>query len=316
MDSMNNKDILENDFSNEQEEKNDLESSLSKKDLTLIKLGKEYRNNYENNKKKIIRNIAGSAIFFFTIGILLSIGLYKFGELPYFVFGIVGTIFATISIIYSYKKKIKKLNDDLEMDDSTLGLKHRFENKYVKGAAKASFKIRLFVTLLFVVLASLVGAMCLGITSMSRLTNKENLVPVNGYLEYAKETSKGISIGIKDNNIEYKTTSYATKYFNELFWNEDELSLGDPITVYIDSTEEIRYNKTKDKDGWAYIYTVIVNDKEYFTYDNYVAGYNSNRQLGLIIGIISLTIAGGNAFGAILSFIIYKKTSKKEYIEV
>ena len=197
-----------------------------------------------------------------------------------------------------------------------LGFKHRLKNKYVKGSAKAKLKPRLLATISLFMSALFMGLISLGISAASRVTSKENLVPISGNLEYAEEVKNGIIFGIKDNNTQYRITSYATKYFNELFWDENELSLGDPITVYVDSTEEIRNTKTKDKENWTYIYTVIVNDKEYFTYDNYLEGYNSNKQLGIIISIVSLIVSAGFGVGIIVSVIIYKKNSKNENIEI
>ena len=310
MDSKDN--IIENDYLDEIEDNQD----LTKQDLILIKLGKEYRNNYAKNKKKIMQTTIITCICILVIGISISIALYQSGLLSYLFFFLFATAVATIFFAFNYKTEVKKLDEDLKNDDKMLGFKHRLKNKHVKGSAKAKLKPRLLATISIFISALFMGLISLGIFAASRLTSKENLVPISGNLEYAEEIKSGIIFGIKDNNTEYRITSYATKYFNELFWDKNEVSLGDPITVYVDSTEEIRNTKTKDKENWTYIYTVIVNDKEYFTYDNYLEGYNSNKQLGIIMSIVSLIVSAGFGVGIIVSVIIYKKNSKNEDIEI
>ena len=293
---------------------NDIDDNLNKQDLALIKLGKEYRSNYKKNKKRIVLNTIISCITTLIIGYALVAFIFSQNKKAYSLFGAFAIIATIIFFIFSGNKELNNLNKELENDDKWLGFKHRFKNKHVKGAAKTILKTREAVSLIFFAITLGFGLFILGLALSQKPAERNNLVAVYLPIEYADKTDDSVVIGLKGSNTQYNIPSYATKALNKEFW--DEVKINQYAVIWIDSTESPRNKSVNGKDNWTYMYGLTVSGVQYYSYLDYLQAFDDNRSIGLSVSIISLSISAGSSVMAIVFFIIYKKNSKNENIEL
>ena len=297
---------------------NDVQNLEEKEEIiTLTQIGKEFRENFPNYKRKqMIISVGGvSSIILIIAGGCLAFFLKD--KKPFWVFLLVGCVFLLLMFIGIFFKIVNNLDKELQHDDEWLGNKHKFDDIRVKGCAKKKFKNLLPVLIVFAVCSSGVGAIC-GVEGNRKPVSQSRLVEVTGEFEYIRNSGDRfedeLSIGLKGDVTEYRISSVDYPFFDLSF--KTEVSVGDTVTIYIDSTRKPNSINYEGRTQWNYAYAVSANAKDYFTYEKYLDAFNKNQQGTIIAFIVCASISGLCLLGIGVSFVAYKTRSKQETIEV
>lgn len=162
------------------------------------------------------------------------------------------------------------------------------------------------------------GLVIFAITLIGTITStpvsRNELTPISGEFEYYRHQSSGglythksyIAIGIKGHKTEYHLSSIEKDEFDYSFL--EEVNVGDIITLYIDKSDDRELSvKGVDKEKWNYFYTLKAGNKEYFSYDDYLKGYNDNKNLGIGVMYFGLTIMVSAPIVILISYFVCKK---------
>ncbi len=286
------------------------EARIAQEKAVLTEIGREYRATYKQRRKKLIISfsLGGTAVLSGIALLMFAIGT---GAVMIAVICVIGALALAFYLIVS----IQGMKKELREDNVSLGNKHKFENKRVKGASKNKFKrICIFCVSLMLMGAAFMLPL-LGILG-HRPKNYAELTRVTGTLEYCREyggTSSYIAIGLYDLPTEYRLTSVYLYEFDYSFF--DDVEVGDTVTVFVDNDEARELSrKDDDKTQWNHIYYLATDDKEYFTYDDYVKSRERNNRSGFIIVWVGIAAIVAAAVTLISVYFVCKRRAKKEDI--
>jgi len=285
--------------------------------ITLTQIGKEFRENFSNYKRKqMIISVGGvSSIILIIAGGCLAFFLKD--KKPFWVFLLVGCAFLLLMFIGIFIKIVNNLDKELQHDDEWLGNKHKFDDARVKGCAKKKFKSLLPLFIVVAACSSLIGVIC-GVEGNRKPVSQSRLIEATGKLEYFRNSGdkfeEEYAIGLKDDITEYRICSYDSSPFDSSF--KTEVPIGDVVTILIDSTRKPASINYEGRTQWNYAYAVSAKGKDYFTYDNYLSGFNKNQQETKVVFVVCVSITGLCLLGIAISFALYKARSKKETIDI
>ncbi|MCH5172367.1 MAG: hypothetical protein J1F31_06040 [Erysipelotrichales bacterium] len=272
----------------------------------LISLGQEYRNNFEKFRKQyIIINLIVALLV-----VLIFCGLSIVAKSVVY-----GLCFALPFIIIDFilvRRKLKQMAAELNKDDKFLGLKYRFRFKNIKGEHKNIIhKITNYC-----VLGIIVTGVFASFTAMFRNTpyDYEDLTTITYEMKSfeKKENRNRFSITF-NNNIEYDLPAFNVKNFDYSFI--DEVEEGDLVTLLI---KESNYKVHIGKDDiytYTYFYGVNANGKDYFTYDDYIKGFN-DFYVGDDMLYYELGVSIALGLIILVSYIVFKSKEKNETVGI
>ncbi len=286
--------------------------------MTLAQIGKEFRVNFPNYKRKqqliYLFGFLSIPLIMICVSLILFITSKKtiwmictvLAFIVLFMFGI---------MFFVFKENIGK---ELQHDDEWLGNKHKFEDPRVKGSAKKKFKSSLALPITLIACSLSVGGLTYGIEGNNKPIPQSQLIEISGEFEYIRNSGDKfedeIAIGLKNDITEYRISSLDYPYFDSSF--KTEVSIGDMVTIYIDSARKPNSLNYEGRTQWNYAYIVKSNAKEYLTYDNYLIAFSKNHQGAFVLFIVCLSISGACLIWIGTSFAVYKSRSKKETIDV
>ncbi|MBP5091798.1 MAG: hypothetical protein J6328_04495 [Bacilli bacterium] len=293
-------------------------TEMDQEDLALMAIGKEFRENFPRTKRKAMTVIIVSSIA--TVLVVLGIGLAFFLSsekdrgIDLMILAIpLGLVYA-LAIAMIHKNMDKQLN----LGDRQLGYLHRFDNKKVKGAAKAKWKVSLIslsaISVGLLLLASLTSAAVFG---LSKPVPQEHLVTVSGEFEYVRKIggrNSNYAIGLKGDATEYRISSVYYRFLDDSFFGE--ATPGMTLYLALDPESEPSTLKYEGKTHWTNFYTIKSDAKEYLSYEGYLKAYNRNADIGkgLFITFASMSVVALASTG--VSYAVYKSRAKKETIEI
>lgn len=287
------------------------EESAAEEDIILAKIGREYRASYKKRKKKtVISFFIGGAAFLAAIVSLLV--FVRAGAAYTVVLGLLSAGVLTICffIVLSGMKK------ELYGDDVSLGNKHKYDNKKVKGASKNKFTAICVVCGVFMFFGAVL-TLPLWLT-LGEEPNYDEYTHVTGTLEYCREKGgryRHIAIGLYGVPTEYRLDSIYLDEFDYSFFREAKV--GDTVTIYIDNGEDREsYSRDSDRKVFNHFYYLATDDKEYFTYDDYVKSRERNDLVGFVIGGVGVALFVASAVAIPISYCVCKKRRRGEEIEI
>ena len=203
--------------------------------ITLAQIGKEFRENFPNYKRKQQLIYLFGFLSIPLIMICVSLILFITSKKPIWM---ICTVLAFIALFmfgkmfFVFKENIGK---ELQHDDEWLGDKHKFEDPRVKGSAKKRFKSSLALPIALIACSLLVGGLTYGIEGNEKPIPQSQLIEISGEFEYIRNSGDKfedeIAIGLKDDITEYRISSLDYPYFDSSF--KTEVSIGEMVTVYI-----------------------------------------------------------------------------------
>lgn len=280
----------------------------AKEDINYYKyihLGGLYRKNYNKYKKAYYLDYLYLSIsyplIFLALGIIIK-NLISF----------ILIIFYILIILIIYINTNKKLKKELDQSDYNLGVRHCLEIKEVKGSSKYFLNRKII---------NVIGVLLFGIILLFPIffignepINEFDLVKVEGTLDYIVEKDDYIAIGLNETNIEYRLGSIEMDYLNDDLF--EEISENMNVILFVEDKIIDVNNKYVPREFKSNFHYLKVNEKEYFTYDDYLLSFNENKNIGLsvvYVGAYDITVS-------IVYFIIlvikYRRNKKKEYIEL
>ena len=297
---------------------NDVQNPEEKEErITLTQIGKEFRDNFPTFKRKqLIANLVSTSV----IMLILAGGCLTFfltNKKPKWLIMLIGCAVILLFFVVMIFRANSNLDKEMQNSDEWLGNKHKFDDGRVKGSAKKKFKSSLPVLIAFAVGCSVIGVIC-GVEGNLKPVSQSQLVAVSGEFEYIRNSGDSLqdelAIGLKGDVTEYRISSTDYSFFDLSF--KKEVSVGDMVTIYIDSTRKPNSVNYEGRTQWIYAYAVSANAKDYFTYDNYLVAFNKNQLATKIAFIVCVSTAGSCLLGIGASFAVYKSRSKKETLEV
>ena len=149
--------------------------------------------------------------------------------------------------------------------------------------------------------------------------NSNDLTSITGELQYYRVVNKRrgghIAIGLKGKETEYRLASAYKWRFDHSF--NDEVSVGDIITIYIDKSSNDKEFSAKgvDKKKYNYFYGLKTKGKVYFSYDDYLKSFNNGKNFakGAMIFSILLIISVPVTIG--VSYYVCKKKDESTHIK-
>lgn len=297
---------------------NDVQNPEEKEErITLAQIGKDFRDNFPNYKRKqLITNLVGTSLIILIIaGWCLTFFLTN--KKPMWLIMLIGCAVILLFFVVMIFRANSNLDKEMQNSDEWLGNKHKFDDGRVKGSAKKKFKSLLPVLIVFAVGYSVIGVIC-GVEGNRKPVSQSQLVAVSGEFEYIRNSGDRLqdelAIGLKGDVTEYRISTSDYSFFDLSF--KKEVSVGDMVTIYVDSTRKPNSIKYEGRTQWNYAYSVSANAKDYFTYEKYLDAFNKNQQGTIIAFIVCASISGLCLLGIGASFVAYKTRSKQETIEV
>ena len=226
--------------------------------------------------------------------------------------GLLGALALAVNI-FSMLSGMKK---ELGLNDVSLGNKHKFENKKVKGASKYKFKR---------ITAVCISGMFLGIVLLLPLLlisgekqDYDDFTQITGKLEYyRKHTGRNsyIALGFYDMETEYRLSSIYLNEFDYSFFVE--VKKGDTVTVLIDNDKDREFSlRGIDRKRWNHFYYLAADGNEYFTYNDYVISRERNDRIGFIISMVGIAIFAASSVALVSAYFVCKKNEKAEDIVI
>ena len=289
----------------------DEEAVIAEENAVLKKLGREYKASYNERRKKFIRNFPVLSIVFWSA--IMALMFFTSANTYYIVAP--GLLLAVVLALVFFTA-LSTMKKELSEDDLTLGNRHKFKNKKVKGASKNTFIAVCACSICLMFLGALLLLPLM--TIYHERPNYGEFTPVTGKLEYYRENngkSSYIAIGLYDIPTEYRLYSTYLDELNYTFF--DEVKVGDTITILIDNDEDREFSiRGVSKNKWNNFYYLAVGSKEYFTYEAYINSLeNSNRRLWIIVGV-GITMLVASAAGLIIGYFVCKKRRQEEDIVI
>ena len=285
--------------------------SSDEKETVLAELGREHRASYAVRRKKLI---IGFAIFsvVFLLAIILSTVLLGANT----VMIVVLALLSVLALVLGYFTSISALNKELNVDDVTLGNKIKFTNKRVKGASKNAFKTICISCICFMFFGAVLTFPLFIVFGDKE--NYDGYTSVTGKIEYTREQfgkSSYIAIGFYDMPTEYRLSSIFLDEFDYSFF--DEVKAGDTVTVLVGNDKDREFSlRDVSKKQFNFFYYLATDDKEYFTYEDYVKSHADNDRVGFIIGIVGLAAFAASAVTLIIAYFVCKNREKNEDIVI
>ncbi|CDR31450.1 Uncharacterised protein [Acholeplasma oculi] len=283
---------------------------IKKVDENLIRIGKEYRKNFNQNiKKHKIVHLLGIHL----VTVLALLFFYSLGSLDGKT--IVLIILGYFMFLLSYKKQMDNYKKDLELDDLSLGEKHRYSNRFVVGYSRQKQKI-LNVTLGVIIGCSLFMTLMVGlIIETDKPIGSEDLITISGNFLYYRKLEDELAIGFSNLDTEYRVSSINLPYVDQAFL--DQLETGDEIILSIDQSDDRNFHTDfVSKTKWNYLYTLSYEDITYFSYEDYLMGYQANQSLGQLITYVSFGIAITSTVALIGAHMYYNHHKQYENIQI
>ena len=285
--------------------------ALAEEEAVLAEMGRRYRESYNRRKKKFI--IAFSVVGTAVLSALLLIFFFLEASTGFIaIMGLLGALALAVNN-FSMLSGMKK---ELGLNDVSLGNKHKFENKKVKGASKYKFKR---------ITAVCISGMFLGIVLLLPLLlisgekqDYDDFTQITGKLEYYREhtgRNSYIALGFYDMETEYRLSS---RYLNEFDYSFfDEVKKGDTVTVLIDNDKNREFSlRGIDRKRWNHFYYLAADGNEYFTYNDYVISRERNDRIGFIISMVGIAIFAASSVALVSAYFVCKKNEKAEDIVI
>ena len=280
-----------------------LNDTFSEERAILEKLGREYRASYKERRKKLIKTFLPVSMAVVVAIVLLLILLYC-DTIMVVLIGLL-TAFASLFCLFSILSVMKK---ELNQDDLSLGNQYKFTNRRVKGANRNRF-IKISVTcVLFMIMGLLLLLPLIGIFGEKQ--SYDEFVPITGKIKYVYEQrgrNRYVAIGFSDVPTEYRLTAIYLREFDYSFF--DDVEIGDTITIYVSDYDDRGGDKK-----WNEFYYLASEEKEYFTYDNYVKSVEHNEKVAFTVVGIGIAIFIAATAVLISSYVVCKKREKEEDI--
>ena len=279
-------------------------------DDNLIKIGEAYRKNFDQNIKKLnVIHLLGIHVF----TVLALLFFYSLGSLDVKLIGLI--ILGYFIYLISYKRQRDNHKKDLELDDLSLGEKHRYSNRFVVGYSRQKLKI-LNVTLGVIIGCSLFMMLMVGlIIETDKPIGSEDLITISGNFLYYRNAEGELAIGFSNLDTEYRVSSINLPYVDQAFL--DQLETGDEIILSIDQSDDRNFHMDfVSKTKWNYLYTLSYEDITYFSYEDYLMGYHANHSLGQLITYVSLGIAIISTVALIGAHMYYNHHKQYENIQI
>lgn len=287
------------------------EDAFAEEKAILTKIGQEYRASYNDRKKKL--TISFSVV---SIVVLLAIVLLLFfiGIDTALIVGI--GLLLTFALALNLFGFLSDMKRELSKDDVSLGNIYKFKNKKVKGASRDRFNKICILCVCCMISGAALTLPLLGI--FGEKPNYNEFTNITGKLEYyRKKPGKDsyIAIGFYDMPTEYRLTSMYLDEFDYSFF--DEVKVGDTVTIFVDNAKDREFSlRGVSKKQWNSFYYLAKDDKEYFTYKDYIKSHENNDKAAFIIVGIGIATFVAATVTLISASIICKKREKEEDIVI
>lgn len=285
------------------------EEEIRQKEI-FSSLGREYRDNFIYYKKR--RYIIFTVEFIMSL-VISSIIIYLPFALNYNLVGYIFIGFFSPGLLFLFIRFLlmkKAYKTELEKDNYELGLRHKFENKKVKGASLHFYSI-FFTWFGFLLIFGVIISIGTYRVYARDPVKQENLTVVYGELECYSSIDSEPSFGIKNYTVKFMIPSIGASYVDKSF--VDEVKVGDYITLYVEGNpRKARWWSNYVDD----IATITFNNKQYYTYENYLNTVKERKGIYLNFFIVGITSTSVSLAVYVTCVIKSRFDRKKEVIEV
>lgn len=293
------------------EQNEEQREAIAQENAVLEKLGREYRASYKERRKKLIRNFSVCGVFV-VLAIVLLLYLIRADIVQIIGLGVL-YVFAFVVCLLSC---LYTLKTELDKDDVWLGNQYQFTNQKVKGASKHKFIMVCVLCASFMVMGGLSSLMLL--SAGSEKPNYDEYTPVTGRIEYCREQTgkySYVAIGFYDIPTEYRLSSIYLDEFDYSFFKE--VNKGDKVTIYVDNGEAREFSlRGVSKKQWNNFYYLSTNQKEYFSYDDYVKSNEHNDMVAYVIAGAGIATFAAAAVTIPIAYCVCKKRAAFEEIVI
>lgn len=284
-------------------------------DVTLIDIGKTWRESYRKRRKRTKLGFMLAAVGFCLAPLAGAALSYFYDTTSRAIFFLIAAIVFPILFGVMAKRNLASMDRELSASDEQLGHVHKLQDKRVKGYHQRMDKaIKIFFFAPAILVA--VGAVFLGATYSQHPLAESKFTAVSGEIEYFGTIRSGDYIlAFYDNPMEYHIEKKYVRHIDRSVFNG--LAKGDLITISLDPSDKANSMNPNDRarKEYRYFYTMSSAEKDYVSYDDYVYGFEKNNLFPIVFGYVF----AGSGVALVITLtalhFTYGRSTKGEYLE-